>query len=314
MPISLFIDTNIFLSFYHLSGEDLEELKKLAVLLQRKEICLFLPEQVVQEFHRNRDSKIADAIKKLREQKLDVQFPRLCKDYPEYLKLRDLLREYEHTHAELLSQIATDVEAENLRADKIIAGLFSAGECISTTSDLVASARLRMHLGNPPGKDHSLGDALNWEALLQHAPELETLHFVTDDRDYASPLETSSFNAFLRAEWQSRKRASIMYYTRLSGFFKREFPQIRLASEIETDLLINKLATSSSFKTTHGVVAQLRRYSEFSAAQVDAVLSAVVNNSQVSWIATDDDIRSFLTNIIANYGTRIDPVLVTMVQ
>ena len=94
MPISLFIDTNIFLSFYHLSGEDLEELKKLAVLLQRKEICLFLPEQVVQEFHRNRDSKIADAIKKLREQKLDVQFPRLCKDYPEYLKLRDFLREY----------------------------------------------------------------------------------------------------------------------------------------------------------------------------------------------------------------------------
>ncbi len=37
-----FIDTNIFLSFYHLTSEDLEELRKLSVLLDQKEVTLYL--------------------------------------------------------------------------------------------------------------------------------------------------------------------------------------------------------------------------------------------------------------------------------
>ena len=40
----LFIDTNIFLSFYHFTKEDLEELKKLGVLLKQKKVILYLPE------------------------------------------------------------------------------------------------------------------------------------------------------------------------------------------------------------------------------------------------------------------------------
>ncbi len=36
--INLFIDTNIFHSFFHLTSEDLEELKKLAVLIDNNEI------------------------------------------------------------------------------------------------------------------------------------------------------------------------------------------------------------------------------------------------------------------------------------
>jgi hypothetical protein len=42
--VNLFIDTNIFLSFFHLTSEDLEELKKLIVLIDNGEIRLFLPE------------------------------------------------------------------------------------------------------------------------------------------------------------------------------------------------------------------------------------------------------------------------------
>lgn len=314
MAINLFIDTNILLSFYHLTGEDLEELKKLAVLLQKKEIHLLLPAQVVQEFRRNRDAKIADALKKLREQKLDFQFPQLCKDYREYKKLRMLQKEYEKTHAELLSQVASDVEAQKLKADLIIEGLFSAAKVLATTPQLVASARLRMDLGNPPGKEGSLGDALNWESLLEHAPELEPLHFVTDDRDYASPLASTPFNAFLRAEWQSRKDADLIAYKRLSGFFKSEFPQIHLASEIEKDLLIKKLAISGNFANTHDVIAQLNQFSEFTVAQVNAILSAVLTNNQVGWIATDEDVRAFLKGAIAGKEKQLDQEALTEVR
>jgi hypothetical protein len=40
--INLFIDTNIYLSFFHLTSEDLEELKKLVVLIDKGEIALFV--------------------------------------------------------------------------------------------------------------------------------------------------------------------------------------------------------------------------------------------------------------------------------
>ena len=55
----LFIDTNIFLSFYEFTKDDLEELKKLSRMLAEDELTLLLPSQVVDEFWRNRDERIA---------------------------------------------------------------------------------------------------------------------------------------------------------------------------------------------------------------------------------------------------------------
>lgn len=45
--MNLFIDSNVFLSFYHLTSEDLTELNKLVDLLEEKEIRMYLPEQVM---------------------------------------------------------------------------------------------------------------------------------------------------------------------------------------------------------------------------------------------------------------------------
>src|SRR6266508_2366459 len=66
--MNIFIDTNIFLSFYNLTSDELEELKKLVVLLRKKKVVLLLPEQVIHEFRRNRAKKISEAISKLQSQ------------------------------------------------------------------------------------------------------------------------------------------------------------------------------------------------------------------------------------------------------
>jgi predicted nucleic acid-binding protein len=76
--MNLFLDTNIWLSFYHFSSDDLEELHKLAVLMDQGCLTLYMPRQVIDEFTRNRDVKIADAIKQLQSQKLGDQFPQMC--------------------------------------------------------------------------------------------------------------------------------------------------------------------------------------------------------------------------------------------
>ena len=118
--INLFIDTNVFLSFYHLTSEDLEELKKLAVLIEKKEIQLFLPDQVKDEFARNRGAKIVDAMRKLQDAKFNLSFPLFAKDYKEHTELRELLKKADGLHAALVKKIKQDAEAKALSADKVV--------------------------------------------------------------------------------------------------------------------------------------------------------------------------------------------------
>ena len=312
MAVCLFIDTNIFLSFYHLSGEDLEELNKLAVLLQKREIALLLPEQVRDEFYRNRENKISAALKTLKEQRLSLQFPQICKDYDEYEELRRFQKEYQAALSSLFGKLTADIDGAKLKADLLIRKLFGLASTIPS-QEFVAAARLRLDIGNPPGKDSSLGDAINWETLLAKAPNTEALHFVTDDGDYGSPLDPEAFSPFLTEEYRKVKKAPLRYYKRISQFFKSEFPHIHLASEIEKDLLIKQLADSGSFATTHRVVGLLREFGEFSISQSNAILTAAVTNAQVGWVAGDPDVRALLSSVINSKGTKLDPTLVEAV-
>lgn len=305
--MNIFIDTNIFLSFYHFSNDDLEELKKLSVLLEQGKVKLYLPEQVIQEFRRNRENKIADALKQLREQKLDLRFPQFCKEYEEFESLRQLQRSYSKAHAELIQKAIQDIQSENLKADKVIHDLFENGISIPVDETIKDLARTRIAVGNPPGKNGSLGDALNWEVLIGNIQIGENLYFVTDDKDYSSPIDTNVFNTYLSQEWKTHKNSDIVYYRSLSEFFKEHFPNISLASELEKDLVIQELANSYSFAETHTIISKLNKYSDFTIAQINAIISATNSNRQVYWIIDDVDIKGFLLKIIKSRESKLNP-------
>lgn len=305
--MNLLIDTNVFLSFYHYSSDDLEELNKLVVLLRQGEVKLYLPEQIDIEFWRNRAGKIADAMKKLREQHLNIQFPQLSKDYNEYTYMREAQREYSLQHAQLINRIKKDIAEQKLKADTIIMELFDLAESISTSEDIVKRARFRMDIGNPPGKKGSFGDSIIWETLLEKVPNGEDLYFITDDRDYSSPLNPASFTPYLLEEWKDKKLSNLISYKRLSDFFADNNPDIELASEIDKDLLISALASSTYFANTHGVIARLSKYPEFTQTQLNEIVSAAVSNTQIYWIIEDDDINDFFMNIIREQEQIIEP-------
>ena len=103
--IHLFIDTNIFLNFFHYSNDDLEELRKLVSLLENGEIKLYLPEQVKHEFYRNREVKISDALKKFSEAKINDSFPQFCKEYEGYKQLKKTIAEYNEGKKKLLERM-----------------------------------------------------------------------------------------------------------------------------------------------------------------------------------------------------------------
>jgi len=307
MSINIFIDTNIFLSFYHFSSDDLEELKKLTVLLEEKKVCLYLPEQVQREFYRNREVKIADAMRQLQEQKLNLQYPQLCKGYAEYEQLRELQKEYTTKHAALLEKVTADVTARTLGADDTIDSLFRLSQNLACDGDVIERARMRHDLRNPPGKNSSLGDAVNWEALMLGVPDAQDIYFITDDKDYSSPLDKDTFNAFLAYEWSEKKKSKLIYYRSLSQFFKEYFPEITLASEARKDLLIRELTESGSFVSTHATIAKLSKYAGFTAAQLNAIVAATTSNDQIYCIINDPDVKRLLARVIEGNEEQIEP-------
>ncbi|MDZ4180713.1 MAG: PIN domain-containing protein [Coriobacteriia bacterium] len=313
MAANLFIDTNILLSFYHFSSDDLGELNKLAESVEQRKVLLLVPNQVQDEFRRNRHAKIADALRGLRTQKLNFQYPQICKDYDEYARLRELQREYEQNHGRLLDRLLSDAASEQLQADEVVHRLFMHAKSIPTTPGVLANARDRVDLGNPPGKNGSLGDAVNWECLLDAAPVGETLHFVTEDKDYWSTLNPESFHPYLMDEWTEVKECALRAYRRLSDFLREDFPEIKLRGESEKDSLIERLRESPSFQTTHTVVAQLARHRDYTVSQVNAILSAVVDNTQVGWIASDWDVRGLLKQVISGREKDLDQELLAAV-
>ena len=299
--MNVFIDTNIFLSFYHYTSDDLDELRKIRFLLDSEALALWIPNQVVDEFDRNRERKIADALTKLRAQSLKLQFPEVCKDFEEYNRLRDLQRQYSKSHSELISKITDQTSKHSLKADSTIDSLFQSGQRITIDSGIIDAALERVELGNPPGKKGSTGDAVNWESLLQSAPSGD-LFFVSDDKDYCSPIDENQFNSFLLREWNKRKGGDIIFYKKLSSFFRDHFEGIELSSEAEKDMLIQALATSPGFETTHKVVGKLQRLAEFTPSQASDILDAIASNNQVYWIIGDSDITEFTSSILKNYG------------
>lgn len=305
--MNIFIDTNIFLSFFHLTSDELEELKKLVILLRRKRVVLFLPEQVIHEFRRNRENKIADAIAKLSAQVVKVQIPQLARAYEEYEPLRLAHKEFLGHLATLIENISADAAVGHLEADVVIEELFNEATIIARDEKIIASARQRAELGDPPGKKGSIGDAINWEALLSDAPNEQDIFFISDDRDFFSSLDSKAIKEYLLEEWQEKKRSTIHTYDRLSSFFQDYFPDIKLASELEKDLLIEELAQSSTFDRTRSVVGRLRRFADFTDAQVNKIVTAAITNNQIYWIATYPTIKSFLESIVNGREATIAP-------
>ena len=255
MPIHLFIDTNVYLKFYDFSKEDLEELEKVKVLLANKELVLYVPNQTKDEFKRNREAKLAETIKKIKEANTSIPLPIFCKKYSEYDEITQLSKDINKQKEALLKKIISDIHNKKLKADEIIALLFEYGREIEITEEIIQNGKTRYDLGNPPGKKGSYGDALNWESLLKeacqpHLGDTYDLCFISDDKDYISAIDSDNFNSFLEEEWKEKKQTCIYFYKDLSSFFADKFSEEKLAIDFERDILVKNFVNSSSFHNT----------------------------------------------------------------
>ncbi|MFG1373307.1 PIN domain-containing protein [Xanthobacter oligotrophicus] len=303
MPINLFLDTNIFLSFYALSDADITQLKKLKNTLAGNDIKLFLSGKVAKEIERNRDVKIKESFKALKDGNFRCSAPSFVKNAKEFLELQELIKNISKKHAELIKSTSKLIENKELEADKIISDIISVSGIIEITQDQFDRAYKRYLVGDPPGKKKAtIGDELNWEFLMEVIPDGQDVHLVSSDIDYASAHDQTKINTFLYKEWKDKKNSELHFYRDLNDFFALHIPNITLANQAKLSELIAELATSGSFSSTHAIVSKFPGDPDFSEAQVIDLINIKKNNSQVGWIADDADVQLFYGPVEKRYA------------
>ncbi|MCL2057968.1 MAG: PIN domain-containing protein [Oscillospiraceae bacterium] len=300
--INVFIDANIWLSLYDFSNDDLDQFRKLSDLIDT-DVNILLPVQVRDEFDRNRENKIYDALKKFNN--ISTQIPNMCRGYPEFNELQNKIKEIKDLHKNFIAKVEKDAKDGSLYADKVINAIFAKITPLQITTDVIKQAQLRMLVGNPPGKDRKLGDAINWETLLNKAQQDEDIFFVSADKDYRSIIDDKSFNAYLLNEWSNKKKSTLFYYSSLTDFINKHVGTIELKSENEKIDAIDQLRNSRSFLKTHSVIEQLNKFSSWSNDQIIDLCIIADENNQVGAIISDTDIHTFYTTLLKGWDNNI---------
>jgi hypothetical protein len=305
---AIFIDTNIFLLFYHFSQDDLSILEKLQDHLSNKKLTLYLTSQVKDEFFRNRENKILDALKIFKEINFSIKIPTLFKDFDaDCNKLIKQKKEFEKLHTVLMEKVTIAAKNSELKADKIIDSIFDSANHIVLNDNIYQIAVKRSKLGNPPGKKGDVCDAINWQLLVDNIAEGTDLIIISADGDYSSLLE-NKIHPFLKAEWEQKKSSKVELYKSLTQFFDKYIPNLQLKDEKKEiiDNLIMSLEESKSFQATHNVLTELFGFlDKLDAQQVNRIANAYLSNSQIRFIITDDDVKNFIKFVINKYDSII---------
>lgn len=293
----VFIDTNILLNFFHFTKDEVDALNDVFATHQHGSATVHLTEQVRDEFLRNRENKIKDAIKKFKEVRFTAQLPSFMKSYDEYETIRKLSVELQRHAKSIMEKAEVDIAARNLLADHLIKDIFEKSQPVETTAAFFSAASMRMAIGNPPGKNSSIGDAINWTVLLSSVPNGENLHVISEDGDFYSNLDENKAHPFLEDEWCKKKNSKLFVYRTLSSFLSKHFDGVAFSFDKAKDALIDDLAAAGGFSTTHHLISKLEDYSYFSLREVQRILAAAVSNNQFGWIVTDNDVSDFLNRI-----------------
>jgi predicted nucleic acid-binding protein len=296
--IHAFIDTNVFLSFYAYTNDDIEQLRKLVSLIKTDQLRLYFTKQVEDEFRRNREGKLRESLKEFEKVAGSSGVPRFMESYPAIGDFRRAVEQTLKAKDEAIQQAKREAETNSLAADKLFEAIKSAAGIIKRTKLDLEKAQIRMALGNPPGKEGSLGDAINWEILLRVVPDDAELYIISKDGDFRSALSNAP-NRFLTDEWQSKKTGNLFLRDQLKPFLAEHFPKIQLAIDAEKRAAMDKLINSPNFATTHSAISSLVPFLEtFTAEDMSELLRAFEANGQVGWIASDPDVKAFYFQVL----------------
>lgn len=361
--LHLFVDTNVYLNFYHFTNDDIETIDRLISELNSGRVKLHLPQQVRDEWERNREAKLQAAAEEFKKASFQEQVPRHMHNLDLANAYRKAVKDAKDARNRLIAEASVKAKEYGLEVDVKLKSLFDAAEQYPHDLEILKLGRQRAELGNPPGKPGSLGDQYNWEVLLAKLPR-EDIYIVSKDGDFSSPIKGEDVNgslapnAFIKREWHDRKGKNIYVFDSIKKamtYLARRTEVTPLNEEVvstnqvyepvlvsvtanrsmerESEMVacvasgsfapiatpeqraakneaIDGLVSSNSFSMTHNFIAKLNRcHHLFEPNDVSRMFEALVDNQQINWIVTDDDVNEFYIKLLNGFISAINPVL-----
>ena len=257
-PSYIFIDTNIFLDFYRASNDStLKLLEKLEGVKDRV-ICTY---QVEMEFLKNRQAVIVDS-SVLPSLNIKDNLPAVMGDTQLSNSLKRDRRALDKRSKELKKRITNIIKYPSAYDPvyKSLESIFSSPHDHVLTRDMKIRQTIkrlawrRFILGYAPRKDRdtAIGDALNWEWLIQCAGQLKgRFAIVSRDSDYGMTFNGETFlNDALKSEFRNRVgRKPIRLTTKLSDALK--FLEVSVTRKEEESEALQIRSLPGSPKISH---------------------------------------------------------------
>jgi len=259
----IFIDTNIFLDFYRIQGES-----RLSMLehISRNSDIIITSNQVQMEFKKNRQKVMVDSWKQLQTPNWSgLTAPAFLADTQLAKAIIKNSRYLEDQHKRLKNQLSVNLKNPS-KYDKVFKameklfdnnGPYNLTRNKSIRYKIRGLARKRFMLGYPPRKDSdtSIGDAINWEWIIQCAQSsMRNIIIVSRDNDYGvSHDKDMILNDWLLEEFKERvsRRRKIMLTGRLTYAFKTISVPVTQEEEREETRLIDSDEQRRSKLLTH---------------------------------------------------------------
>lgn len=172
--MKILIDTNIYLDFYRSRTNAL----KLLDVLSEHYNKIILTDQIIQEFHRSRETVIKAVKSKFeKESALEDYSSSYLQNLKEFADLVVLQKQYRAKRNEVIAALDSIIQSP---AGDPVASAFSdfanhamrKNTVYNTSDTVIQKAQKRKLIGNPPVSDkYSIGDEINWEIILENINE-----------------------------------------------------------------------------------------------------------------------------------------------
>lgn len=229
----IFIDTNILLDFYRIRKSDIS-LKYLQEIEAHKD-KLILTNQVEMEFRKNRQKVILEALGEVNKISIGgLSVPTIlfdAKPVEMIKKSQKLITSQQKKIKDRIDKILTSPATQD-KVFQTIQRVFKTESDYNLDREnkkrhtIRRLALKRFYLGYPPRKkeDNSIGDAINWEWIIDCAARTEKhIILVTRDNDFGINYgDTSILNDWLQIEFRERisQKRKIILTDKLSRAFK----------------------------------------------------------------------------------------------
>lgn len=244
----VFIDTNIFLDFYRIQNEGR---KGFLTHIDQIAESIVMTDQVVMEYKKNRQAVIVSTLNELKAPS-NISHPGLLSDDKSYGALKKSISNAK-SHIDKLKARLKRILEDPTRNDSVYKTIQRISKkktdlMLKRGTEQAVSIRelaeKRWKLGYPPRKrnDSSIGDAINWEWIVEVAKSKkpEELYIVTRDSDFGITFDRSSYlNDWLLTEFKERvgRKTKIKLFTNLSEVLKLLDVKVTKEEEISEEQL-----------------------------------------------------------------------------